>query len=243
MQWSVKIKKCFYMSELNGQEMISIAEMARRINVTFRAVRLAVDRGRITYIKNGSKILINYDKAKIEWYENRDDSKIPPFLEKKLIKNNIENKKTFEGEKNISEVNCSVCAKSEVKIKNELRSITESRSLKEYYAAEILKKQNDELEGKLAKVDDMERAAFHYSRIIRDNILSIADDFLQIISQKFKNEELNYINSELKELVISKVNGIADHIENDIGEKKKITLRVAGYQEFMEFISKKETSK
>jgi hypothetical protein len=154
-------------------ELISLREYAKRRGVSLQAVQRAIASKRISVVTGeDGKPKIDPIVANAEWEKNTKKEHRPHNLARKLQK----------------EVSDARLEKSGVKLpkenlaQDEPMSYNDSRTVREAYAARLVKLEYEMKVGTIVSSDDVKQEYFQILRITRDSILNIPDRISSILA-------------------------------------------------------------
>ena len=209
------------------------------MGVSHTAVRNAINVGRINFvIDSNGKRLIDAKEAKIYWVQNRDESKVRNKKQKLInnthsqteivLKNSIQD--NVEA-KNPIRVGHDIDLSQEEKIPEEIlkkndtsntRSITESKKIREHYAAEKekleLKKILESVVDKEVVIRGMRDVAFNYKRTFE----KIPESLIEDIAEFLKDDvDIQGVEEVIRKRTYKEYNDMREGQRQCIKQKKK----------------------
>jgi hypothetical protein len=176
--------------------MISFAQYAKRRGVSKAAVTKAAKSGRISYVEEKGRKLVDPEQADEEWEKNTGHNHGGSRPKKHKVRTEI------YGAGN-----------------NGAPNYTQANSIYKTYQAKIVKLDYEERLGHLISRKQVEKDSFDCARITRDNILSVAARIYQeLAAESDPNEVYRKLNKELIRSLEETSKEIGESSENAFGD-------------------------
>ncbi len=170
---------------------VSVAALARALNVSYAAVTTAINKGRLRDSIQQSasgRYQIDLDKALQEWEQNTDV---------------IKAQNAYSGQSSATIENHFTKP-----IKSAAPAFSESRAIKEAYLARLAKLEYEERVGQLVSAEDVKEEAFKLARIVRDALLNIPE---RLSAELAAETDSHRIHQRLKAALIDVLQELTPH--------------------------------
>ena len=150
---------------------MTFAAYAKHRGVSPAAVTKAVKAGRVTPERDSrsSRLVIDSEKADLEWESNTDKAK-------QAGSNAIKERETgTEGEPQTPEPDAKDDPEAEVNSNNPAHTLAKSKARREFYNAEMARLNFEQKSAKLVEAEEVKRQAFATGRIVRESLFNIPD--------------------------------------------------------------------
>jgi len=173
----------------NKPILVSLREYARQRGVSLQAVQRAISTDRISVVtREDGKPKIDPTVANVEWEKNTKKEHRPHNLARKLQKEVSDARLEKSGDK----------PPKENLAQDEPMSYNDSRTVREAYAARLVKLEYEMKVGTLVSSEDVKQEYFQILRITRDSILNIPDRISSILAAEADAAKVHQIlNQEL----------------------------------------------
>jgi hypothetical protein len=185
-------------NEEENIEWLSVTAFAKRIEVHHSTVLERINKGRLPYMMNEKgKKRLNFSLCHKMWYEDRNENMVRPKA--KCINNRYkpENKIIPPEESNFCVESDGFESYGGEKVKG-LRSIAESRAIKEHYSAQMILDEYLVKQGKLIHEDELYENLAIVANTFKQMIRNLPQEFIREIEDVVDPEDYSLIENRLR---------------------------------------------